>query len=73
MEFSTTSGHFEYCIIPYGLSCAPSVFQYLINDVLKDMLGKFIIAYIDDILIYSPSLDSHVHHVKQVLSSLLDN
>lgn len=51
--FSATSGHYEYCIIPYGLSCAPSVFQCLTNDMLRDMLGKFVIAYIDDILIYS--------------------
>lgn len=43
----------------------PSVFQCLINDVLQDMLGKFVIAYVDDILIYSPSLKTHVKHVRQ--------
>lgn len=52
--FSITSGHFEYCMMPYGLSCKSSVFQYLINNMLMDMLGQYIIAYTDDILIYSP-------------------
>lgn len=51
--FSTTSGHYHYQVIPYGLSSAPSGFQDLINDALRNFLGKFVIAYIDDILIYS--------------------
>lgn len=50
----------------YGLSCA-------INDVLWDKSGKVIIVYIDDILIYSPCLEEHIKHVKQVLSCLLEN
>ncbi|XP_053499602.1 uncharacterized protein LOC128619445 [Ictalurus furcatus] len=69
--FSTTSGHYEYQVMPYGLSNAPSVFQCLINDVLRDMLGHHVIAYIDDILIYSDSREEHVHHVRQVLQRLL--
>lgn len=71
--FSTTSGHYEYCITPYGRSDAPSVFQHLINGVCKDMLGKFAIAYIDDILIYIPFTATHVSHVRQVLFRLLKN
>lgn len=43
-------------------SLVPSVFQCLISDVLRDMLGKFVIAYIDDILIYASSLEAHVQH-----------
>lgn len=46
--------------MPYGLACVPSVFQCLISDIFRDFLGKFIIAYIDDILIHSPSRESHV-------------
>lgn len=68
--FSTTSGHYEYCLMPYGLSYAPSVFQCLINDILLDMLGKYTIAYSDDILIFSPSPETCVDHV---LACLLQN
>lgn len=45
MAFSTTSGHYQYQVIPYELACAPSVFQCLINDVLQDFLGRFVIAH----------------------------
>lgn len=52
--FSTTRGHYEFLVIPYGLSCTPSMFQNFINDVFRDLLCKFVIAYSDDILIYLP-------------------
>lgn len=58
-----TSGHYEYCMMPYGFSSTPSVFQRLNNDVQRDMQGKFVIAYMHDILVYSSSLESHVNHV----------
>lgn len=66
IELSTASGHYEYMMVPYGLSCSPSVFLCFIN-VLRD---KYVIAHTDNILIYSPSLESHV---KKVLSHLLEN
>lgn len=51
MAFSTTYGNYKYeYVMPYGPSCAPLVFQCLISYVLKDILDKFFIAYIDDIL-----------------------
>lgn len=56
--------------MPYGLACMPSAFQCLINDVLHYFLGKVVIAYIDDILTHSPSEESHVSHVSQVLKKL---
>lgn len=65
IEDSTTSGHYHYQVMPYGLSSAPSVFQCFIKDVLRDFLGRFIIVYIDDILIYFPTYKSHVTHVWQ--------
>ncbi|KAI4898691.1 hypothetical protein NFI96_020791 [Prochilodus magdalenae] len=71
--FLTTRGHYEYLVMPFGLRNAPSVFQSFINDVLRDMLGLFVIAYIDDILIYSPDLPTHIQHVRRVLSRLLEN
>lgn len=61
---TTTSGHFEYCVMLYGFTCASSVLQCFINIILRDMLGKIVIAYI---LIYSPSLEIYVQHIKQVL------
>uniref|UniRef100_A0A3P9IIZ6 Gypsy retrotransposon integrase-like protein 1 n=1 Tax=Oryzias latipes TaxID=8090 RepID=A0A3P9IIZ6_ORYLA len=71
--FNTPSGHFEYLVMPFGLTNAPAVFQSLINDVLKDMLNKFVFVYLDDILFFSPDLDSHVQHVRAVLQRLLEN
>lgn len=70
---TTTSGHYEYCAMPYALSCTPLVFHCLIHDVLRDFLCKFVIEYIDEILIYSHSLETHVAHVRKVLPCLLDN
>ncbi|KAK3565211.1 hypothetical protein QTP86_001027 [Hemibagrus guttatus] len=70
MAFITPSGHYEYLVMPYGLSNAPSVFQSFMNEIFRDMLHRFVIVYIDDILIYSPNLSDHVDHVKQVLHRL---
>lgn len=47
-------GHFEYLVLPFGLSNAPAVFQALINDVLRDMINKFVFVYLDDILSLLP-------------------
>lgn len=51
--FNTPLGHFEYLVMPFGLTNAPAVFQALINDVLRDMLNRFVFVYLDDILIFS--------------------
>ncbi len=71
--FNTPRGHFEYCVLPFGLSNAPVVFQALVNDVLKDTVDQFIYVYLDDILIFSHSLQEHVQHVRRVLQRLLEN
>ncbi len=71
--FNTPRGHFEYHVLPFGLSNAPAVFQALVNDVLRDMLDQFIYVYLDDILIFSHSLQEHVQHVRRVLQRLLEN
>ncbi|KAK3555402.1 hypothetical protein QTP86_015690, partial [Hemibagrus guttatus] len=68
--FHTTHGHYEYRVMPFGLTNAPAVFQALINGVFQDLLGKGVIAYIDDILVYSKSREEHVLHVREVLSRL---
>ncbi len=69
--FSTTSGHYEYLVMPFGLVNSPSVFQAFINDVFRDMLNRWVIVYIDDILIYSDSYEDHVKQVRAVLQRLL--
>ena len=71
--FNTPTGHYEYLVMPFGLTNAPAVFQTLINDVLRDMLNKFVFVYLDDILIFSRSKQEHVHHVQTVLQRLLEN
>ncbi|KAK3526737.1 hypothetical protein QTP70_032115 [Hemibagrus guttatus] len=71
--FHTTHGHYEYLVMPFGLTNAPAVFQSLINKVFQDILGKWVIAYINDILVYSISLEEHVHHIRAVLSRLPQN
>ncbi len=71
--FSTTSGHYEYLVMPFGLVNSPSIFQAFINDTFRDMLNKGVIVYIDDILIYSDTLDSHLQQVRAVLRRVIEN
>ncbi|KAK3506178.1 hypothetical protein QTP70_012512 [Hemibagrus guttatus] len=68
--FVTPTGHYKYLVMPYGLVNAPSVFQDFIHEVLREFLHKFVLVYIDDILIYSRSLAKHRHHIAEVLKRL---
>ena len=68
--FRSRFGHFEYLVMPFGLCNAPATFQYFINDVLRDFLDLFVIVYLDDILIFSSSLEFHRRHVRSVLGRL---
>ncbi len=67
--FITPSGHYEYQVMPNGLSNSPSVFQGFMNKVFWEFLHQFVIVHID-ILIYSRNLAEHRHHVTQVLQQL---
>lgn len=71
--FNTPTGHYEYLVMPFGLTNAPAVFQALVNDVLRDMINKYVFVYLDDILIFSTCLEDHMHHVRTVLQRLLEN
>lgn len=71
--FITPSGHYEYLVMPFGLTNCPAAFQAFVNDVLREFLGRFVYVFLDDILIFSPDLDTHVQHVRQVLQKLLHN
>ncbi|KAK3508085.1 hypothetical protein QTP70_013157 [Hemibagrus guttatus] len=68
--FITPTGHYEYLVMPYGLANAPSVFQDFIHEVLREFLHRFVLVYIDDILIYSQNLAEHRHHVAEVVECL---
>jgi transposase InsO family protein len=68
--FRCRYGHFEYQVMPFGLMNAPGTFQAFVNDVLRDYLDDFVVVYLDDILIYSESLDEHTAQVKKVLKKL---
>lgn len=71
--FRTTRGHFEYLVMPFGLTNAPATFQTMIDAVLRKQLGVFVVVYLDDILIYSNTLEEHKRHVHEVLQTLQDN
>jgi hypothetical protein len=68
--FRCRYGHFEYQVMPFGLMNAPGTFQAFVNDVLRDYLDDFVVVYLDDILIYSTTLEEHTAQVKKVLQKL---
>jgi hypothetical protein len=70
--FRTRYGHFEYRVMPFGLTNAPATFQAFVNNVLREYLDHFVVVYLDDILIYSPSAAQHNAHVMSVLQKLKD-
>ena len=51
----------------FGLANAPSAFQYMMNNIFKDLIGVYVVIYLDDILIYSQNKEDHVKHVREVL------
>ena len=69
----TRYGSFEFLVMPFGLTNAPATFCNLMNDVLFYFLDSFVVVYLDDIVIYSPTLEDHVVHLEMVLDKLRQN
>jgi hypothetical protein len=65
--FRTRYGHFEFLVLPFGLTNAPTLFMDLMNRVFQPYLDKFVVVFIDDILVYFKSYEEHEQHLRQTL------
>lgn len=71
--FNTRYGQYEFLVLPFGMTGAPSTFMHLMNSILDPYLDKFVVAYLDDILIYSRTKEEHEIHVRAILEALREN
>src|SRR6476469_7799132 len=71
--FRTPDGLYQLNLLTFELTNAPATFQSVMNDMLRRYMGKFVVVYLDDILIFSKTAEDHLSHLKQVLQTLREN
>ena len=69
----TKYGAFEFLVMPFGLTNAPATFCTLMNQLFKEYLDKFVVVYLDDIVVYSQTLEEHVKHLRTIFKVLREN
>ncbi|GBG85781.1 hypothetical protein CBR_g40590 [Chara braunii] len=68
--FKTRDGLYEFIVMPFGLTNAPATFQTLMDKVLREKMGRFVVVYLDNILIFSKSIEEHMKHLEEVFTFL---
>jgi hypothetical protein len=66
-------GLYQFKVLTFGLTNAPATFQSVMNNMLRPYVGKFVVVYVDDILIFSKTAKEHLSHLRQVLQTLREN